>query len=30
MVSTSDILNANVLIVDDRAANVRLLEQMQP
>jgi len=28
MVSTADILNASILIVDDQAANVRLLEQM--
>ncbi len=28
MVSTADILNANILIVDDQAANVQLLEQL--
>jgi CheY-like chemotaxis protein len=28
MVSTSDILNASILIVDDQEANVQLLEQM--
>ena len=28
MVSTADILNANILIVDDQEANVQLLEQM--
>jgi diguanylate cyclase (GGDEF)-like protein len=28
MVSTTDILNASILIVDDQAANVQLLEQM--
>ncbi len=28
MVSTADILNASILIVDDQAANVQLLEQM--
>ncbi len=28
MVSTTDILNASILIVDDQEANVRLLEQM--
>ncbi len=28
MVSTTDILNANILIVDDQQANVQLLEQM--
>jgi len=28
MVSTDDILNASILIVDDQAANVQLLEQM--
>src|ERR1700676_5741021 len=28
MVSSSDILNANILIVDDQSANVILLEQM--
>jgi PAS domain S-box-containing protein len=28
MVSTTDILNARILIVDDQAANVKLLEQM--
>ncbi len=28
MVSTADILNANILIVDDQQANVQLLEQM--
>ncbi|HWQ94903.1 MAG TPA: response regulator [Gammaproteobacteria bacterium] len=28
MVSTADILNASILIVDDQEANVRLLEQM--
>jgi diguanylate cyclase (GGDEF)-like protein len=28
MISTTDILNASILIVDDQAANVRLLEQM--
>ena len=28
MISTSDILNARILIVDDLEANVRLLEQM--
>ena len=29
MVSSSDILNAKVLIVDDREANVLLLERMR-
>lgn len=28
MVSATDILNASVLIVDDQASNVRLLEQL--
>jgi hypothetical protein len=28
MISTSDILNATILIVDDLQANVRLLENM--
>ena len=28
MVSTADILNASILIVDDQEANVQLLEQM--
>jgi CheY-like chemotaxis protein len=28
MISSSDILNARILVVDDREANVRLLEQM--
>src|ERR1039457_7639194 len=28
MVSTADILNASILIVDDQEANVRVLEQM--
>ena len=28
MVSSSDILNARILIVDDQAANVLLLERM--
>ena len=28
MISTADILNANILIVDDQATNVQLLEQM--
>ena len=28
MVSATDILNANILIVDDQQANVQLLEQM--
>ena len=28
MVSTADILNASILIVDDQKANVQLLEQM--
>ena len=28
MISSTDILNASILIVDDQAANVRLLEQM--
>ena len=28
MISTPDILNAKILIVDDQEANVRLLEQM--
>ncbi|HEY8888503.1 MAG TPA: response regulator, partial [Gallionella sp.] len=28
MVNTDDILNANILIVDDQAANVQLLEEM--
>jgi len=28
MVSTTDILNASILIVDDQQANVQLLEQM--
>ena len=29
MVSPADILNARILVVDDREANVRLLEGMQ-